>query len=660
MHAPMTSRVPVSPMALLMRDVDDIPRPVLAAAALRSLRALASHEAALSLALGSALHRLFTSLGGCAPLGHSRREDFARARLGISWSACKELRSIARGLDSLPVLRSAYLSGDLSPAKLRLVLRVATPETEVGWLILAKRHGTRQIEKRVKAFRQGHDPAGAAADELEAACASDSDSGSGVRVGWLATDLDIALFRGWGREMVRTFVGHRVSDADIAEAIAAEALTALDVPGAPGGCVSVVVASRSAPDDGDVTAPGVEDLTSRPLPRRAVRGAAPPLSLPDVAAPGTAWKMCELLGDLMAERHGLEAERACLLGLVSGRSLHHELGFRKFDDFLQRALGMAPRDAAELLHLDNELSLMLGVRDAWMGGCVSKLQASLIARVADATTEDAWLREVGCVSVKRLELEVAWHESVLAGLGRDAYLTLTQGLPTGLPTSTFHLDWREMFGVRDRDRDRERERDRSEAPPPTDAPAPSPSPSTDDVAPSAPAPLRRLSFRCPATVADLLARAVGCVSAHLVSIGAPDAGVAASIRWMLVHFASVHASPEREREWTSHAIPERDRWTCTMPHCTETRVLQVHHIHQRARGGPLVDWNETTLCEGCHLGVIQENHATMTGRAPDDVTIIFGDRREVWRDERLVERAARLKKRWVARREPAFPAADAA
>src|SRR6185369_4409038 len=68
--------------------------------------------AQLDLAFGREL-ALFRSRWRIAELGHSRPQDFANERLDCSWSHAQELALVAKRIDALPTLRSAFLAGAL-------------------------------------------------------------------------------------------------------------------------------------------------------------------------------------------------------------------------------------------------------------------------------------------------------------------------------------------------------------------------------------------------------------------------------------------------------------------------------------------------------------------------------------------------------------------
>jgi len=79
--------------------------------------------------------------------------QYAMTRLDFSKSRTGDFIRLARQLDSLPAVRKALSSGELGYTKARVIVGVATPETEDGWLAAAK--GSRkELIREVKRVKQ--------------------------------------------------------------------------------------------------------------------------------------------------------------------------------------------------------------------------------------------------------------------------------------------------------------------------------------------------------------------------------------------------------------------------------------------------------------------------------------------------------------------------
>src|SRR6266851_9999465 len=67
-------------------------------------------------------------------LAFVRLDDYARERLGLSGRELQDLGRVAERLTVLPTIARAFAEGTLSWSHLRLLVAVATPESEAAWL----------------------------------------------------------------------------------------------------------------------------------------------------------------------------------------------------------------------------------------------------------------------------------------------------------------------------------------------------------------------------------------------------------------------------------------------------------------------------------------------------------------------------------------------
>ena len=63
---------------------------------------------------------------------------------------------------------------------------------------------------------------------------------------------------------------------------------------------------------------------------------------------------------------------------------------------------------------------------------------------------------------------------------------------------------------------------------------------------------------------------------------------------------------------------------CAVPGCTQTHILEVHHIIHWEDGGPTDTWNLICLCPHHHR-LHHRGELGITGNA-DDGTVVFTDR----------------------------------
>ncbi len=75
-------------------------------------------------------------------------------RCGISIGPAREKVRVARALDALPLICEAFSRGELSYSKVRAITRIATPETEVDLVVLARSGTTEHVEKVVRGYRR--------------------------------------------------------------------------------------------------------------------------------------------------------------------------------------------------------------------------------------------------------------------------------------------------------------------------------------------------------------------------------------------------------------------------------------------------------------------------------------------------------------------------
>ncbi len=87
-------------------------------------------------------------------LGYSSMLQYARESLSFSDAKFYQFQRLAESFKTLPDVKSAVASGDLSWTKARVVARVAKPETQKAWIEEAKKSGRRELERKAKAARQ--------------------------------------------------------------------------------------------------------------------------------------------------------------------------------------------------------------------------------------------------------------------------------------------------------------------------------------------------------------------------------------------------------------------------------------------------------------------------------------------------------------------------
>jgi hypothetical protein len=90
---------------------------------------------------------------GCPTLAH-----YVELACGVSRIAARQRVRVARALGELPLIDREFAAGRLSYAKVRSLVRIATPETEKEWVAKAKQLTAEDLERVVARARPGDVP----------------------------------------------------------------------------------------------------------------------------------------------------------------------------------------------------------------------------------------------------------------------------------------------------------------------------------------------------------------------------------------------------------------------------------------------------------------------------------------------------------------------
>jgi hypothetical protein len=93
-----------------------------------------------------------------ARAGYATLREYADRVLGLKPRQTEERLRVGRSLAHLPLLDTALAAGELAWSAVRELTRVATPQTEHGWLAWAKTRRVHEIEKTVAARQPGDGP----------------------------------------------------------------------------------------------------------------------------------------------------------------------------------------------------------------------------------------------------------------------------------------------------------------------------------------------------------------------------------------------------------------------------------------------------------------------------------------------------------------------
>jgi hypothetical protein len=361
-------------------------------------------------------------------LGYRSLGDFSRERLGVGARTVREWARVSDGLRYLPELRAAILGGEVSWAVARLVVGLATPETEAACLTTVRGRTVRAVRAIVAAVRTAREapPESSASASAEAADADPEDDEDSVLVRLRCSRRE-ALLWGAAVELARRVAGEELPVWECADRIAAEAASA---------SAAVTGAGGNDRGESDVSeTAGAAQLDSAGLPVGAT-GEGTEAGLRCEAFPTLAWAPVagSLPGRIAALAHNLadcaprEIERRLraavaflqttdlatgrLLRQVVDRRLYRELGFESLARYVEERLDLAPRTARSLVSLARGAGRAPAVADAFRAGRLHALQAHAIARALRAEGSDGathardWVERARRVTLRRLEEDV--------------------------------------------------------------------------------------------------------------------------------------------------------------------------------------------------------------------------------------------------------------
>jgi hypothetical protein len=225
---------------------------------------------------------------GYRALDYPSIHAFAWVELGMTRDQVNRKLRVGRALRTLPLIEEAFVLGDIGFARVREIVRVATPETEAMWLDLACRLSRRDLEDRVARAR-GVD------DAWEEDVGDDPEPQADVpaRDGWVRVEMPSEL---WARleaamDLVCQLEGASLDEPDALTLVTDAAMAQLQAQ------VVLAPARAAANDDGNVggDCEGDEDgdeggdQDARPVGRRSGRDAnGPQGQRPVVGAMGAA------------------------------------------------------------------------------------------------------------------------------------------------------------------------------------------------------------------------------------------------------------------------------------------------------------------------------------------------------------------------------------
>ena len=259
-----------------------------------------------------------------------------------------------------------------------------------------------------------------------------------------------------------------------------------------------------------------------------------------------------------AKRHHLEERNiAYWLLEIDERGLHKKPGFSSIGDYALELVGIKPRKAQYLVFIASRLEKLPQIRAAFDSGELPWTKAREITGVATPETEAEWLEKARALSNRDLEREARRN----AGQTSGAFATVIISMPVEILAM-----WNDAYELAERVSGTELEKWQVLEP----------------------------------SLAEFL-------GTHLPT-AAPVEGA-----------EGVEVDDEKELPYAvRQAVFNRDRWQCKFPGCTMRKMLDVHHIVFRSRGGSDDIGNLICLCR-IHHGRVHRGICSVTGTVGVDV-----------------------------------------
>lgn len=279
-------------------------------------------------------------------------------------------------------------------------------------------------------------------------------------------------------------------------------------------------------------------------------------------------------------------------------------------DYLERAMGYAPRTARQRLQVARALETLPGVTDALAKGALSFSAVRELVRVVTPETEDEWVAHVGHMNLREIEDAVSGHApGDLPDDPTDPDLAMHE--ITLRVTGAAYAIWRQHRGALDAEHAHHLDDDEL-----VEALCTPPRICDDGEVNG------RAKYQLALTVCRRCEQAWQDGAGVEVPV---DAATLERARCDAQHIGSLDgAAPERAHQdippATARFIWRRDHGRCRAPGCRSARSLEIHHIVRRADGGSHDPSNLCLLCSSCHAAH-HRGALTISGTAPDRLVV---------------------------------------
>jgi hypothetical protein len=512
----------------------------------------------------------------------ARLRDYARERVGLSARQLQDLAHAHRAFATLPGLERALVANELPWSKVRLLVRVATPEDEAAWIDRARRVSVRRLEQEVRAVRG---PAEGALDaEAEPPRVHVSlHCTPAVREQWLLA-----------REFAERVSGQRLREDEALEWVTAEALSAVSIEASRIAEPEPAVAARPVDTASDATPP-LDKCVRAPVPEALASAAAAVDPLLAGLDDADAFELDRRLRAAIRREQTLDAAIAPLLRIVTCPEYEWRGAYWKLTDFAAEQLGMSASKARALLRIERAGDACPELRASFRDGRLSWAKAQcllpLLLLDIDSVRAPDWRRRwvvwAERVTVRRLEADVERALLLRAGHGPAFGRCLAEPA---------------------RARDPIPEDERQMCAPDIDVEA-----------------TERLEWRAPREVASLFLAVRESFRGRLRTETGRPVSESEAFSAMLGHALATWTLRD-PRAPRPDPVFERDGYLCAVPGCSSRMSFHDHHVVFRSHQGSNELDNRLTLCAFHHQRCLHAGRLRIRGLAPDRLVFELGVR----------------------------------
>ncbi len=553
----------------------------------------------------------FRSLQGPRWCGYASLRDYCAERLGVPISTFYKWLRQARLLHESPDVASAHAEGHLSASALEELAQLASPSQAEALLPEILGLTVRELRQKIRESRQ-HPDETASSDALTRTKSAKAEENRDRLVRLRIPSLFAPYVRDTLR-LAQALIGTEGDDEMRLAAILAEASTEVEltVPAAEALnriCPRRFKRTRNAGSQARMAqttpfsdrAPAQTASPSQAALHQSVQHASAHASARDTAKSQQGRTSRERahfldlsLRRLLSHRRRLRIRHEDKLLNFKNQSVHHRIGYRRFDDFARAELGLASSTTFEMLTRAEKRRRDDPVALAYAQGTITSLKATLLLqlpRIGAARSDlPRWISEASTLTVRALRDRIAWAR-------RQADTDYRAWSLKGCPPPTDHQLRTSRHSLREL------------------ASHPDP-PALLDAAPLHSERRVTLSWVLSEDTSAFLAQLLTSVQDRVKRDALQNCEPWRALVLLCYQARRAWSALEKPHSRREEAILERDDYRCAVPGCSARRSLQRHHIRFRSLGGGDEPENQITLCAFHHLIGVHQGLIAIKGRA---------------------------------------------